>query len=166
MDFVAARKTTHGEVFRQLIERLGSTVHEREDPKFAERLRIYGDPAISDAEKIRFGRYGRDEGEIEKFFATIDEHVADDSLDPLTRDTLRWYVREERDSGALLREAYARCEAKASGAGSGDGHRPAVLVSADARAITECMTEGFATLQQSIKELAEALGRPEKSKQK
>ena len=162
--FVAARETTHGDVFRQLIERLGATVQDREDPKFAERVRIYGDPTVSDAEKIRYGRYGRDEGAIEKFFASIDQHVADETVDALTRDTLRWYVHEERDSGALLREVYARVEAQAGGNGTGGGAGQAALVSADARAITECMTQGFASLQQSIQELVETLGRQATSK--
>ena len=56
LGLVAARETTHGEVFRQRIERLGFTVREREDPTLAERLRVYGDPAVSDADKIRHGR--------------------------------------------------------------------------------------------------------------
>lgn len=164
--FVAGRETAHGEVFRQLIERLGSCVQEREDPKFTERVRIYGDPTVSDAEKIRYGRYGRAEGEIEKFFASIDGHVNDESVDALTRDTLRWYVHEERDSGALLREVYARVEAKAGADGAAGNNGHAAMISADARAITECMTQGFASLQQSVRELAEAIGRQERGKQK
>ncbi len=158
--FVAARETTHGEVFRQLIDRLGATVQEREDPKFGERVRIYGDPTIADAEKIRYGRYGRDEGEIEKFFATIDQHVTDETVDALTRDTLRWYVHEERDSGTLLRAVYARVEAQAGGNGTGGGDGAAAQMSTDARAITACMTQGFAALQQSIQDLVAALGTP------
>ena len=66
LTLVAARETTHGEVFRPRIERL-------------------------------------------------DERVADESVDALTRDTLRWYVHEERDSRALLRAAYARVEGGESG---------------------------------------------------
>lgn len=158
---VAARETTHGDVFCQLIERLGGSVHDQEDPKFAERVQIYGDPTIADHEKIRYGRYGRDEGAIEKFFATIDEQVADESVDLLTRDTLRWYVHEERDSGKLLREVYARVEA---GGGSAEA-RPG-MISADAQAIIACMTEGFAATRQSIADLADLLGKQEKSKSK
>lgn len=159
--FVAGRETTHGEVFRQLIERLGSQVEERDDPKFAERLGIYGDPTVPDAEKIRYGRYGRDEGAIERFFASIDERVADVTLDALTRDTLRWYVHEERDSGEVLRATYARVEARGSATPrAGAGSMPAA--SADAQAIMACMTQGFAALTQSIKDLTEALGRQDK----
>src|SRR5215207_5284628 len=57
--FVAARETTHGEVFRQRIERLGFTLREREDPDFEGRLHLYGDPSVSDVEKLRHPRYGR-----------------------------------------------------------------------------------------------------------
>ncbi len=46
--------------------------------------------------------------------------------------------------------------------GSGpNGH--ASSVSADAQAIMACMSEGFASLQQSIKELTETLTRPDRS---
>ena len=107
--FVAARETTHGEVFRQRIERLGFTLRERDDPTLAERLRLYSDPSVSDLDKVRFGR--RDEPqESERVdpLAGIEERINDETVDPLTRDTLRWFVAEERDSGELLRNAYAR----------------------------------------------------------
>jgi len=157
--FVAARETSHGEVFCQLIGRLGFILQPREDPKFAEQLRIYGDPTVADCEKVRYGRYGRAEGAIEKVLASIDERVKDETVDALTRDTLRWYVHEERDSGDLLREAYARVEATGGG-----GAGQTATVSADAQALMACMSQGFASLQQSMKELTEALGRQAKSK--
>jgi len=160
LTFVAGRESSHGTVFCQLIDRLGGCLEETEDAKFAEQQRIYGDPTISDAEKIRYGRYGREEGAIEKFFAMLDERICDESVDELTRDTLRWYVHEERDSGKVLREAYARVE---TAAGTGNGQTAGV--SSDARAIMDCMTQGFASLQQCIKELAEAQGKQVKSKQ-
>jgi hypothetical protein len=34
--------------------------------------------------------------------------MTDESVDPLTRDTLRWYAHEERDSREVLRTAYER----------------------------------------------------------
>src|SRR5262249_29373895 len=107
---------------------------------------------VSDAEKIRYGRYGREEGAVEKFFASIDASLEDESMDPLTRDTLRWYVHEERDSGVVLREAYACVEAAANGSA-------ASTVSNDAEAIMACMPQGFSALQQSLKELADTLGK-------
>ncbi|MBI2761368.1 MAG: hypothetical protein HYX51_08090 [Chloroflexi bacterium] len=163
---VAARETAHGEVFRQRIERLGFTVRDREDPGLVAKLRLYGDPAVSDLEKIRAGRReGGDEGGDP--LAGIDERISDESVDELTRDTLRWYVAEERDSGQLLRDAYARVESKANGSsradmGQSNGHAP--MVSSDAQAIMACMTQGFASLQSSILALTEALGKREKEK--
>jgi len=172
--FVAARESTHGAVFCQRIERLGFTLREREDPDFEERLRLYGDPAISDLDKIRHPRYGRrsDNGESEGTdpFAGINARINDETVDPLTRETLRWFVAEERDSGAVLREAYARVEARAGGEAEersmngGNGHAPGI--SADAQAIMACMTQGFAALQQSIAELTTALARQGTSRHK
>jgi rubrerythrin len=114
LTLVAARETTHGEVFRQRIERLGfSLLEKEEEPTLAERIREYGDPALSDLDKIRSSRrrQGSDD-RVDAIFASLDAHVADESVDALTRDTLRWYVHEERDSRALLRAEYARIEAR------------------------------------------------------
>ena len=112
LSLVAARETTHGDVFRQRIERLGFSLRDKDDPELAERLRVLGDPTRSDAEKIRsYRRDAASEDGVDTFFASMDDKVADESVDALTRDTLRWYVHEERDSRALLRAAYARVEA-------------------------------------------------------
>jgi rubrerythrin len=105
---VAARETTHGEVFRQRIERLGFSVIDKEDPRVAERVRLLGDPKRSDVEKIEARRRDVRDADIDQFFTSIDERVADEAVDQLTRDTLRWYIHEERDSRALLRSAYQR----------------------------------------------------------
>jgi hypothetical protein len=96
-------------VFRQRIERLGFSLRDKDDPVLAERLRVLGDPTLSDAEKIRcYRRDAASEDGVDTFFASMDDKVADESVDALTRDTLRWYVHEERDSRALLRSAYAQ----------------------------------------------------------
>jgi len=116
LSFVAARETTHGEVFRQRIERLGFSLIEKDDPALAERCRVLGDPALSDAEKIRRRRSETSDAATDGFFASVDERVADESVDLLTRDTLRWYVHEERDSRALLRAAYERIAGPRDGA--------------------------------------------------
>jgi hypothetical protein len=109
---VAARETTHGEVFRQRIERLGFSLRDHDDPALAERLRVYRDSSLSDADKIRaFRRTPAGEASVDEFFASIDAHAVDGAVDGLTQDTLRWYVHEERDSRELLRAAYARVEA-------------------------------------------------------
>ena len=114
LSLVAARETTHGDVFRQRIERLGfSLLDQDDDPELAERLRVLGDPARSDAEKVRSRR--RDaaaEAGVDAFFASLDDKVADESVDALTRDTLRWFVHEERDSRSLLQAAYAKAAEK------------------------------------------------------
>ena len=90
LSLVAARETTHGEVFRQRIERLGFSLLDKDDPRLAERLRVYSDPSRSDADKIgAFRRTPAQEAELDAFFASIDERVADESVDALTRDTLR-----------------------------------------------------------------------------
>jgi len=117
LSLVAARETTHGNVFRQRIERLGfSVLDQDDDAELAERLRVLGDPARSDGEKVRSRR--RDaaaEAAVDAFFASLDDKVADESVDALTRDTLRWFVHEERDSRALLRAAYTRVKEAARG---------------------------------------------------
>jgi rubrerythrin len=110
LDLVAARETTHGEVFRQRIERLGHAVREDEDAELAERIRVYGDPGVSDLEKIQAARRRNPPGKAEAFFASIDERASDESVDALTRDTLRWFVHEERDSRALLLSVYDRID--------------------------------------------------------
>ena len=112
LDLVAARETTHGEVFRQRIERLGHAVREDEDPELAERVRVYGDPRVSDLEKIQAARRRNPPAKAEAFFALIDARANDPSVDALTRDTLRWFVHEERDSRALLLAVYDRIDAE------------------------------------------------------
>lgn len=168
---VAARETSHGEVFRQRIERLGFSLREREDPGFAEQLRVYGDPSLSDLEKVRYGRRSEEAGDggaRPDPFAGIEAQMQDGSMDALTRDTLRWYIHEERDSGELLKQAYACIEAKAGGLpssnGAGSAAAPTPTVSADAQAIMACMSDGFAALQRSIRELTDAMGKRDKHK--
>jgi hypothetical protein len=92
------------------------------DPEFrrvvspAEHWRVNGDPTLSDAEKVRGVRRGQESERdgVDAFFAPLDELVVDESVDPLTPDTLRWYMHEERDSRELLRAAYARVEGGAT----------------------------------------------------
>src|SRR5262245_56289114 len=99
LGFVAARETTHGEVFRQRIERFGFSLLEKDDPSLEERVREYGDASLSDLDKICSSRrrQGSDD-RIDTIFASLDAQVADESVDPLTRDALRWSVEAERDS--------------------------------------------------------------------
>ena len=116
LELVAAREATHGEVFRQRIERLGFQVLEQEDPEATERGRVYGDPARSDAEKVAAARRRAAQFNADEFFAQLDARAADPSVDALTRDTLRWFVHEERDSRALLWAEYERIEKQVAAA--------------------------------------------------
>ncbi len=194
LSLVAARETAHGEVFRQRIARLGFSLRVRDDPAFTEQLRVYGDPDRSDIEKIRYSR-ARDEepaDEPEKDRADpldgIAARASDESVDELTRDTLRWYVHEERDSAALLREIYAYVESSATGEGTAAtlagladpaliaGSRAVTPIadlsngdaslSGDTRALIECMSAGFAGMQQSIAALSGSMARKKKHKDK
>jgi len=100
----------------------GNTMSTEPDPEFrrvlslAEHRRVYGDPTMSDAEKVRGVRRGQESERdgVDAFFAPLDERGVDESVDPLTPDTLRWYIHEERDSRELLRAAYARVEGGAT----------------------------------------------------
>jgi hypothetical protein len=98
LSLVAARETTHGDVFRQRIERLGfSLLDQDDDAELAERLRVLGDPARSDAEKVRSRR--RDaaaEAAVDAFFASLDDKVA---TSPWTRS------RATRSAGSYMRSA-------------------------------------------------------------
>jgi Mn-containing catalase len=110
---VAARETSHYEVFERRIEELGYTVQEQEDPGFQERLRVLGSE-MADSEKIRWQR-GSQQRQQQR--PTLRERyeaaIADETIDPLTRSLLRWFADEEADSRGLLAEAYASVEAKA-----------------------------------------------------
>lgn len=105
---VAARETSHGEVFKRRIEELGFSVLDREDPKFEQTLAKLGSPDISDLEKVR-----REEQETETdFFGPIEQQIEDGIFDPLTAVLLRWYIAEERDSTARAKAAYAAVRAR------------------------------------------------------
>ena len=91
-------------------ERLGFNLRERDDPEFENKLRRFGDPSISDADKIGDTRT---EGTRTDPFADLEERLKDNTMDELTRDTLRWYIAEERDTGELVKAAYASVMARA-----------------------------------------------------
>lgn len=107
---VAARESTHGEVFKQRIDRLGFAVRETEDPSFATMLAMFGDPTLSDREKIKRSSGGdkRQDGDepAPDAIADLSARTEDGSMDQLTRDTMRWYLAEERDTLELLRDVY------------------------------------------------------------
>jgi hypothetical protein len=152
--FVAARESSHGEVFCRRLNELGFDVKPKHDPGAEKRLAKLANPRIADIDKLP----GRAEGEEDPFAeirASLDEGV----YDSMTANLLTWYVAEEYDSGRRLREAYACVREKANGRGKSNGHGPlsAGPSGPDADAIMACMTAGFARLEKSLEKLAKAV---------
>lgn len=144
---VAARETSHGDVFCRRIAELGFELRKKVDPKGYEILSKLANPNISDCEKIG----DREDRETDPF-GDIRRRIAEGEFDPMTANLMTWYIAEEIDSGRRLREAYACVREKA-----GQG-KPAAAAgpSADAEAIMACMTAGFARLEKSLEKLVKA----------
>jgi len=149
---VAARETSHGMLFCRMLGELGYELREKADPKSAERIAKYANPKIADVDKLP----KQGSGEEKDPFGEIERAMADGMYDPVTCNMLSWYICEERDSGAKLREAYAKVRARAgvtaktSGKAMANGNGAAQGPSDDARAIMACMTEGFAKLEKTL----------------
>lgn len=151
--FVAARETSHGDVFCRRLAELGYTLRQKSDPAAGKRLAKLADPTISDLEKIG------DEREEADPFGEINRQLAAGAYDPMTANLLNWYIAEERDSGRRLREAYD-CVRERAGGRRGKANLRAVETmgpSQDAQAIMACMSEGFARLEKSFEKLARAV---------
>ena len=156
---VAARETSHGEVFCRRLCELGYGLRQKADPDAAERIARYANPKISDLDKI-----GRSRNEVEKDpFAEIEQKMKEGFYDPLTCNLLGWYINEERDSVRRLREAYARVRAKAAGpaavkangaSGTNGAAEKASHVSPDVQAIMACVVDGFARLEKKLETIA------------
>ena len=146
--FVAARETSHGDVFCRRIQELGFDLLQKPDPGAAERLAKVANPKVSDLEKIR---PDREEGP--DFFAGIEKDLDNGIFDPLTAKLMVWYIGEERDSGKVLKEAYDCVRGT-----SINGAKPTVssTPSADADAMMACMTAGFTRLEKAVEKLARA----------
>jgi hypothetical protein len=152
---VAARETSHGQLFERRLCELGYGVRQKEEPGLAKRLAKLSDPKVSDLEKL-----GDEREEEADPFRQIDRQLAQGVFDPMTANLLTWYIAEERDTGVRLREAYACIRAKANGHGrkaKPNGHAAEDGPSADALAIMACMSEGFARLEKSFDKLAKAV---------
>jgi hypothetical protein len=157
---VAARETSHGDLFCRRLCELGYDLRQKVDPKAAERLARYANPRISDCEKVGPER-AEPEGDI---FADIRTGIASGVYDDMTCNMLQWYINEEGDSGRRLRDVYAKVRAKAgmtaSPARKSNGQFAAAqngaAPSADAEAIMACMTAGFAKLEKSLDKLVKA----------
>jgi hypothetical protein len=157
---VAARETSHGELLCRRLSELGYDLRQKADPKAAARLARYANPKISDCEKV-----GPEREEAGDPFGAIREGIAAGAYDAMTCNMLQWYINEEADSGARLREVYAKVRAKAGiaaspGRKSNGQFAPAAQAeegpSADAQAIMACMTAGFSKLEKTLEKLAKA----------
>jgi|SRR5579871_1152246 len=154
---VAARETSHGQLFCRMLNELGYELRHKPDPEAAERLARYANPKISDLEKI-----GKSRNEIERDpFADIEKRMTQGEFDPVTCNMLSWYICEERDSASKLRAAYDKVRAKATGAGKANGHAKvnghgtaAMSPSAETEAIMACIADGFARLEKSLERIA------------
>jgi hypothetical protein len=153
---VAARETSHGDLFCRRLGELGYDLRQKPDPKAAARLARYANPKVSDCEKV-----GPERAETGDTFGDIRANIAAGAYDTMTCNMLSWYVNEEDDSGRRLRTAYAKVRAKAgmtSAPAKTNGHAAAANMgpSADAQAIMACMTAGFAKLEKTLEKLAKA----------
>jgi rubrerythrin len=141
---VAARETSHGDVFCRRIAELGFELRHKADPRAAERLAKLADPKVSDLEKIP----ARNDEDSDPF-ADIRRRLAEGEFDAMTANLMNWYIAEEKDSARRLGEAYDGVR--------GEGRsRRAAAPSADAEAIMACMTAGFARLEKAMEKLAKA----------
>ena len=111
LSMVAHRETSHYHIFKRRIEELGYAWTDNQDPDFEERLKVSGS-ALSDAEKIRWGKDRQAQRRGPTIRDRYDAAIADETVDPLTRSLLRWFSDVEADSGARLRAIYDRIEAQ------------------------------------------------------
>ena len=149
---VAARETSHGEVFKRRLCELGFELRQKPDPDAGARIARYANPKVSDLEKIGPEREERDT------FADIRKAMADGAYDPMTCNLLGWYIAEEDDSGRRLRESFAKVRGRSAPASKpkSSGATQSHEVSADAQAIMACVTAGLAKLEKQIEKLAKA----------
>lgn len=148
---IAARETSHGEVFRRRIIELGHEPCCEPYPEILGQLKVYADPKISDAEKLAPLVSGSGAADP---FSNITRGIAEGRYDPMTVNLFNWYIAEERDSVARFRAECERLTGKCEGM---EACAEAPHPSADAEAIMSCMTEGFARLEKSLDKLVRAV---------
>lgn len=148
---VAARETSHGDIFCRRIAELGFRLEPKKDPEAGERMAKYADPRISDIEKIG---PEREAGDI---FGEIKKAMDNGAYDPMTCNLLQWYIAEEEDSLRRLGEAYARVRQRAAGRTPRARAVADAGPSPDAEAMMACMTQGFSRLEKSLEKLAKAV---------
>ena len=141
---VAARETSHAEVFRRRIVELGCEPCCEPYTEILGQLKVFADPKISDVDKLAPLVGGADP------FGPITRDLAEGRYDPMTVNLFNWYIAEERDTAARFR---AQCERLTGACESmGECAVPAGP-SADAEAIMACMTEGFARLEKTLEKV-------------
>ena len=150
---VAARETSHGQLFCRMLCELGYELRHKPDPKGAERIARYANPKVSDLEKIGRGRTDLNTDP----FGEIEEKIGEGFYDPVTANMLSWYICEERDSARRLRAAYECVRAKANGSekkpksnGNDTMAKGSDAPSADAQAIMACLANGFDRLEKKL----------------
>src|SRR6202789_2842014 len=84
--FVAARETSHGELFCRRLCELGYELRPKTDPKSASRLARYANPKVSDCEKVGPERA---EGDT---FADIRHNIAAAVSATMTSTVLQWNI--------------------------------------------------------------------------
>ncbi len=117
LEFVAKRETSHYDIFRRRQEELGGTWEDTDDPTFHERL-LVNLSELPDIEKLRYSQARQRRNQEQQQGPTrgqkIDAAIADETVDQLTRDLLKWFAGVEADTGELLRKEYALLEAEAA----------------------------------------------------
>jgi len=146
--FVAARETSHGEVFCRRIHELGFELRRKPDPEAAARLARVANPDLCDLDKLP--PRNAESGDP---FKGIKQGLEQGEYDALTANLLSWYITEEYDSARRLREAYSCVRETVAGGRARINGAP----SHDAEAMMACMTAGFARLEKSIEKLAKAV---------
>ncbi|MFI5269646.1 MAG: hypothetical protein ACHQ7M_19900, partial [Chloroflexota bacterium] len=107
--FVAARETSHGELFCRRLDELGYSLRQKPDPKSAGRLARYANPKISDCEKV-----GPEREESGDAFADIKKAIADGVYADMTCNMLQWYIKVEYDRGRRLNAVNPKVREKAA----------------------------------------------------
>jgi len=96
--FIAVRENSHADLFSRRVTELGDSVDIAIVPPETAYLSMLADPAVPEREKAACVLAGAD------FFADVDRQIEAGSYDPLTAKLLAFYVAEERDSQARLRQ--------------------------------------------------------------
>ena len=153
LEFVAARETSHGEVFARRLCEVGEAVTPGIDPRGLAFLGPLANCETSDLDKIN--HFESALGGID-FFGPIEKQIEEGAFDKMSASMLTWYIGEERDSGDVLNAAFDCVKQMAGVASNGAS---ANGVSGDAQAIMQCMTQGFASLERTLGDLAKTLAR-------